>query len=398
MKTVIYLSKKKVWAGDQEIDWDGVNLSEVFGKVKKELKINEARVVLGNDVSFVTSMKAPDSVLTRENVLKMARAWMPFPIDNDCFDWKEIELVPGEKWLQLVAMEREFLESLSAAVINSGVKVVLVTAVGVLLAKKTVGREAPVVLKWTGRENLIMVAVNGLADLVTGDISEEEIMTYAKQKWGLAVNPEEIVLTEAEMNLKDIVYGEKSDGEDSLVLNLPILKEVIEKKEEVGEGEKNEGVIQEAEKKKPSRLWIYLIGLVVILAACGGVLFKLGVFANLFKQETKKAETEVTVTPTETPSPTVEAVDLTNYKVQVLNGTGITGEAARIKTMLTEAGFAEIEVGNTTATSESQIRLKEEVPEAVSSEVVSKVGDYSFGIVRILTNEDKYDLIVVVGK
>jgi len=64
------------------------------------------------------------------------------------------------------------------------------------------------------------VAVNGLVDLVTDSDDDEGLMTYAKQKWGLAVNPEELYFGEKEFNLRQSVMEEKINGEDGAVLNL----------------------------------------------------------------------------------------------------------------------------------------------------------------------------------
>lgn len=227
MKTVVYVTKKRIWADERVFDWDGVGLDEVFGKIKKETRADEWRVVLGNDISFVTAVKANDVFLTRENVLKLVKPWMPFEIDSQCFDWKTITLGLDETWIQIVALEKELLLRLSSAIKNNGIKVDLVTAIGILLGEKTRGREAPMVVKWFGKESLSVLAVNGLVDLVTAEISDDDLMIYAKQKWGLAVNPEEIILKESDFNLAKNVFSEKIKGEDKVTLDLPILKEVF---------------------------------------------------------------------------------------------------------------------------------------------------------------------------
>jgi hypothetical protein len=37
MKTVLYITKRKIWVGEQIFEWDGVSFDDVFGRVKKEL-------------------------------------------------------------------------------------------------------------------------------------------------------------------------------------------------------------------------------------------------------------------------------------------------------------------------------------------------------------------------
>lgn len=226
---MVYITKNRIWAGEKSFEWNGRSIGEVFSKIKKEFGVNRVRIVFGNDVSYVMAVKTDGNFLPRESVLKLVKHWMPFEVDNECFDWKQVVLGVDEVWLQIVAVRKELLLSLSAAVRNHDICVDLVTAIGVLLGKISIEREAPVVIKWSDREKLLVLAINGLVDLVTSSISEEDMMVYAKHRWGLALNPEEIVLKEGEFNLLKNVFSEKTEGEDGLILNLPILKGVISK-------------------------------------------------------------------------------------------------------------------------------------------------------------------------
>lgn len=393
MKVVCYVTKKRIWAGDKEFVWDGVSFDEVVGKIKKDLKVDGMRVVFGNDVSYVTAVKVDQPFPTRESVLKMIKPWMPFEVDNDCFDWKEVVLARDEVWIQIVALEKGLLLSLSSAVLKNNVKVRLVTSIGVLLAKKTIGREAPAVLKWSGKENLLVLAVNGLADLVVSSMAEEDLMVYAKQKWQLAVNPEEIFLNEKYLNLSNYTFSEKTKGEDKSILNLPILKEIImeDKQEEIINNEPGYIGSTQMEVKKSSSGWIYMIILLVMIAV------SILVYKLVFSNRNVAIEAEVTPTPTEiiTPEPTKQ--DLSLYKVQVLNGSEITGEAAKIKTSLVADGFVSVDTGNTTATTETTIKTKTEISQSVVDIVMGNLEDYKIGTSGALLDGDKYDIVVVIG-
>ncbi len=399
MKSVVYITKNKIWAGEQAFDWDGVSMDEVFGRIKKDLKIDEIRVVLGNDVSFVTAVSAGATFLTRENVLKMVKSWMPFEIDNDCFDWKEVILAHDEVWIQIVAMEKWLLMSLSAAVKEHGIRVDMITSIGILLGEKTIGREVPVILKWSGKETISVLAINGLVDFVVSEIAEEDLMIYANQKWNLAVNPEELNISTSDFDLMTVIFSEKIKGEDSKILNLPILKGVVlEIKPEikvVPEGQTPEKV---ESVKKPSKLWMYLVVLLIVAVVGVVVLYKSGTFNNIFNGQ-KKSVVEVTPSPSPTalitPSPTV--IDRTTLQLEVLNGSGVTGEAARIKTILLGDGFINIDTGNATATTEGTISIKPTVPASVVTDATKSVSNYVLGEPQILTSGDKYDLIIVVG-
>src|SRR3972149_10593353 len=84
---------------------------------------------------------------------------------------------------------------------------------------------------------------------------------------------------------------------------------------------------------QPKKSWKWLIILVLFLVVIGGVTFF--VFKSSKSGSTLGENTDETLgitdsliseTPLESPTPTPEAVDKAEVRVQVLNGTGIAGE------------------------------------------------------------------------
>jgi len=78
-------------------------------------------------------------------------------------------------------------------------------------------------------------------------------------------------------------------------------------------------------------------------------------------QTSQQITPAVTVSPTVTEIPTLRWWIGPAYTVQVLNEVGVTGEAAKIKTLLFGRGCLDVDTGNTTATNSSNIRTKEAV-------------------------------------
>lgn len=150
----------------------------------------------------------------------------------------------------------------------------------------------------------------------------------------------------------------------------------------------------EEETKKSSTLWVYLLILLIALVFGGFVMYRAGLFKS-FLPGSKTAE--ISPSPTTEVTPTPEKPDVSGYVVQVLNGSGVTGEAARIKTLLVADGFVTVDTGNATATTEATIKSKATVPESVVSIVSDAIKDYLIGSPSALTATDKYDLIIVVG-
>lgn len=93
-----------------------------------------------------------------------------------------------------------------------------------------------------------------------------------------------------------------------------------------------------------------------------GVLILVGVLGYVvFKNASNKAEPEPTalgtVAPLETAEPTVTSspkpADKSKVKIQVQNGTGITGEAAYLQTQLKNLGYTSVTVGNASSQDET---------------------------------------------
>lgn len=60
----------------------------------------------------------------------------------------------------------------------------------------------------------------------------------------------------------------------------------------------------------------------------------------------KKTAVTAKASPTNTPSPTSEPLDLSKYNIKILNGSGITGAASELKESLTGEGFTVTTTGN----------------------------------------------------
>lgn len=99
---------------------------------------------------------------------------------------------------------------------------------------------------------------------------------------------------------------------------------------------------QVSKKTSSPVLWIVIPGIFLLGAILGGIVFyQKGV--NKSHEETPSPIASMTPLPTPSASPSA-SVDLTKYSISILNGSGIAGEANKVKTLLTGAGF---KVGST---------------------------------------------------
>lgn len=91
-------------------------------------------------------------------------------------------------------------------------------------------------------------------------------------------------------------------------------------------------------KSNISHLVVLSVLLILILATLGTFLFLSKDKVTFFSAKPETKPTAVSTIST-LPTPTVATVSLSKYTIIILNGSGILGEAARAKDMLTAAGF-----------------------------------------------------------
>lgn len=171
-----------------------------------------------------------------------------------------------------------------------------------------------------------------------------------------APEPEE--LPSAAFVTRESKFGGKFDEDD-----LPQPQE-----SSIEESQRDEVYYDEPEEKQKNP-FLFFLGVVLItfflgLAFIGGV-FYLTEGKSLPQMPTFFASEEVTPAPTkEPPTPTEEPpLDLKKYVIEIQNGGGITGEAAKLNTALSGEGFTIDGIGNadSSTSTETQISAKEGV-------------------------------------
>lgn len=145
----------------------------------------------------------------------------------------------------------------------------------------------------------------------------------------------------------DGVIAHEAVSEKKEVVEIPPVKEEVkpEPKTEVSQN-KPEVLAPEPppyakESRKFNLLWILIPGLLLLGLLMGGIFAYYKGINNLNTPSTEATSTPVAspvLTPTPTPLATTK-LDLTKYPVAILNGSGIAGEAGKVKTLLQTAGF-----------------------------------------------------------
>lgn len=348
-KAVIAVSKEKIVASivvtrppvrvkeEKEYKWTPERLKQVFTEVKDFLKVSSARILLDEDLAYVVRFKIP--------------ADLPQDKERSFISEKIAEQVP------------EVLE-------------------GGDWDYKVLGED---------NENEV-IAFAPVKDIF------ENINSAAKEA-GLrveAVEPEKIAAERHSNPVVGLALKKDIKGKDRDVLNL-IKQE--EKKEEQGREQELKGdIISGLKGPRTKRLPALLVMLMIASLAFGLVYY-----AKIVKRQGLPEQPTPTPTPVLSPSPTpapAPEVNLSDYSVQILNGSGEAGEAGRVRGLLEDEGFEKFSLGNADSFDykDTEVSIKGEVSGGVFEMIQNALKDYEVAKGQPLTEESVYDVVVIVGR
>lgn len=165
----------------------------------------------------------------------------------------------------------------------------------------------------------------------------------------------------------------------------------------------NDEVAPESKKNSKGLVLSLLATLVVGGALTGGIIYSRTSLDNRSKaaspEETSIPTPEVTSTPEATPTP--EVIDLTEYTINILNGSGVAGQAGVVNDLLELAGFEGMDTGNADSYDyeSTEVSLIEGTPKGVFDTIKETLeDDYEVTAGEALDEDSDYDILIVVGK
>ena len=156
---------------------------------------------------------------------------------------------------------------------------------------------------------------------------------------------------------------------------------------------------------RPTRTHLLILGAIIALIA-------IGVTAAFFLMPAPEPAAPTPPPPEDimetdpqeeaTSAATVEEpieINPADYSIQVLNGSGIAGEAGKIQGRLIADGFEEVDTDNADAFDavETVIQLNEGIPEELYERIEPLLEEYTVVRGDQLTDDNPYDVIITVG-
>lgn len=155
--------------------------------------------------------------------------------------------------------------------------------------------------------------------------------------------------------------------------------------------------VKKETKKSKLPIIVAIVLVLIILAAVG--------FFVLSKPSTIEDETNGTIqnspTPTSesTPTPTETQLKRSEVSVSVLNGTAISGLAAKAKTVLEKLGYSEIETGNASKKDYevTEVKFASSVPTAAKDEILAELNKSFEEIKTVSGTPSGADVEIITG-
>lgn len=417
-----------------EFAWTPQTLSQTFTKIKKQYG-NKTSILLSDEYIYTATITIPKDTNDLEKSIKeKAEEVIPESLDETTWDFKEIMEIDKDaqtslKVIQVASLVKSFMDYFGAALYKSNFTVDIIEPLSYTLARLTQNEPKPVVIVYKAEATLLIFAHRGLviaSETIKTALSSfliEKFIAFVKERFNLA--PAKCViskdsLSDADMQqLKkqeyDIVVEALSPFEGSIASDsaksrqekkLTLTKIYINKRElqtaEKQQDSPQNSTAESVHSSSPFNKKIYIVFSVFILI---GTLIGLMLFLFPYNQIGKKTKTESFATPTpvitKIPTP-IPTPNYQKYTIAVLNGSGKTGEAAKVADLLTKEGFKVTITGNADNQQyeTTQVRYKKNV------EI-----EFKLGLDKVLktiyanyidelqqSNSEKTDVTLIIGK
>ena len=330
-----------------EMDWQIDLLPRAFSVIKDRYKVTRIRLVLDEDLSHTLDLEIPldtPGQSERSVVEQKLKEQIPEVLTAGNWDFKLKETKEVAKVVTVFVPVQETFIAFSDAATKSGIEIEAVEPISIS----------------TSRDPSPFI---GMA-----------------QKTDLRGNDEEV------LNIQPIFAAQEETG---MLSTPPVAAPPAPQVSSSASGNSS--------RKKIGKIVIIVGGLLLVALLAYGVITAVKKTTPATPSPTP-IPTPAAVTPT--PSPTPEPVEISELKVQVLNGSGVPGEAGKVSNLLKKEDFADI----TTANADSYdfkttvVSLKASMPSSVYDTIeLALSGDYTVELGDELEESSDYDVVITVG-
>jgi hypothetical protein len=382
-----------------EVSWTKENLSQTLTRLKETFS-SRFRILLSDDFISITSLLVSKKESKKRKLIQIrAQLVIAQNLDQTVWDYKIVANQGKLKLIQIIYLDKTFFDQFRTAVNNAKIKIKLIESLSTSICRFLPKNKLIFLLYY----NLVVISYNQtpifskILDKKLTQSDVEEIFAYTKERF--KTFPQQIIFSPTG-DTAFTPYDFSSLTPEYLDIN-PI-RGLIHSDNVVGSDDSTSRL----EIKSPSPVVInssFPKKIVFILAISIFVLLLL-IFGQKFlltSRKTNNSGSTAIISSILTPTP-IPTINLDSYKIQVLNGSGIAGEATKISTLLSENKLKVAKTGNATNYDyvKTEIQTKKRVPISVVDIIIKSFAKEYVSTISATKLDDSYDydINIITGK
>ncbi|MDD4106767.1 MAG: LytR C-terminal domain-containing protein [Candidatus Shapirobacteria bacterium] len=401
---ILYLSKTKIEVFKKEnkiseVSWSKDNLVEVLGRLKSTFS-SKFKVLLADDFISITSLLvSKKESKKRKFVLTKAQPIISQDLNQTTWDYKVVANLGKSKLVQIIYLNKDFFDQFRIAIHRHKIKIKLVESLSTGISRFLSKNKLTFVLF----QNLVIISFNQtpiFSKVLDKPLTQDDInQVFAFTKERFNILPQQIIFSPTG-DTAFSPYDFASLNPEYLDLN-PITG-LIHSSNIIGPDDSTTRL----EIKSPQPIIINQSSLAqkiaIILAVCIFLIVGLLVSSKkIFNKNTDYVSPVVENIPQNTPT-LIPTTNIDSLKIQVLNGSGVAGEATKVSTLLSQNKFKVTNTGN--APNYDYVKTEIQAKKLVSAQIIdllveSLEKDYTSTVSATkLVDSSEYDIVVTIGK
>lgn len=401
---ILYLSKTKIEVFKKEnkiseVSWSKDNLVEVLGRLKTTFS-SKFKVLLADDFISITSLLvSKKESKKRKLVLTKAQPIISQDLNQTTWDYKVVANLGKSKLVQIIYLNKDFFDQFRIAVHRHKIKIKLVESLSTGISRFLSKNKLTFVLF----ENLVIISFNQtpiFSKVLDKPLTQDDInQVFAFTKARFNILPQQIIFSPT----GDTAFSPYDfAGLTPEYLDINPITGLIHSSNVTGPDDSTTRL----EIKSPQPVIINQSSLAkkiaIILAVCIFLVAGLLISSKkIFNRNTDYVSPVVENIPQNTPT-SIPTINIDSLKIQVLNGSGVAGEATKVSTLLSQNKFKVANTGN--APNYDFVKTEIQTKDLVSTQIIdllveSLEKDYTSTVSATkLPESSEYDIIVTTGK
>lgn len=388
---ISFRNNKTVIDKSLEYDFTASNLSAALTKLRHKFGINSARVLLPPNNSYLKLLEIPIiNGINREVVIAEAQKEIPEKIEEGYFDWKMHKVEHEVAKIQILGASKDYLSPIIEAANKIGLNLEAFEHQAFALSRLTKNYEEPHIIADSGQK-MVLAAFHGqvyeqlkVDDMALWEQKISDTINLVREKWGMEIKKviREDLDPRVGLFLKDDLLGN-----DENTLNLNPASNPAPKKNS---------------HSNKALFWGVLTGTVMIVVISAMLIKSAPDKAKTITPELRPSPT-VMIKSTPSPSPVLKQKNLKkeDLKLEILNGSGISGKAGEAKQFLENLGYKNIEIGNADSAGYAKTEISIKDAKAAYLPILLKDLKDNYTVsakAGSLEETSQYDAVIIIGQ